>query len=850
MPLLLHILLALHFTRNAAVDVLGILLNNRQFALELHRRCNPDDLASSHPNPAPPTTTTATKVGPTETPPTAWRVLWQVDSISFPCLDNTAPGITCLAIHDDTIGREGVWWQITSIVLPSVGLRCHPELMINKYELKHLHTLDLSGYDNHIDIDTFRAFILPSIPNVEYLNVGNSILPQEASNNASRTLTSTLGPDTFRFCDLIALKHIDLTNAYVDGPLFNPGCVGTFVDLHTLLLKGNDFKSCSPDLVNLPIERIDVSNNDQLIFTSNNESANYCFSSKVLKHVAFQNNKQASGSLGHDICNAHQHLEWLDLSGSTFVSGLPPCFDKMTNLKHLDLSSTSTLPDTWLKGLVAIERIEWGNNVHHVTNKGSSKTFSSEWTKDVFPNGTGMASLQYLNLSHNGQGKSFGNMDAVLLPRIVTANSSSSSSTNSSFASIFSNVRVLDLTGCRLNGALTSTAPLANLKELYLGSNALSSNLKSILQFGGVLLEVLDVRHNQLSDELSIGMFDAFQFIQVLLLSNNQLKSQHIPLTYFYSLKHLKVLDLSNNVLLHGTLPFQTLPVSLNLQKIDLRGTTILGLNGVTLKTMYSNLLRLDQTVFEVDGDKEDINVTDINVTDTDTVATKQTDTVVACFPLRFKGTNALLYVDPLDTNYLQCLCLGGGGAPPLCLNCPRNAKCDLLGMATPTCYAGYWYNSVLNECIQCGSNITSTVQLKTTVEMTTSNGTKSSGMSCNQDGTTSATIEINPGYWRIEDRNREDPMSYQKCLTPSACAGGNNASCIKEYDGLLCNKCFNGGSIELQNVGPHRYYLNTHGRCSECQTQGGWNYMVWIVSFVVVVGTGKWGGKGPFIFF
>jgi hypothetical protein len=50
--------------------------------------------------------------------------------------------------------------------------------------------------------------------------------------------------------------------------------------------------------------------------------------------------------------------------------------------------------------------------------------------------------------------------------------------------------------------------------------------------------------------------------------------------------------------------------------------------------------------------------------------------------------------------------------------------------------------------------------------------------------------------------------------------------------------------------VGPHRYYLNTYGRCSECQTQGGWNYMVWIVSFVAVVGTGKWGEKGPFIFF
>ena len=112
----------------------------------------------------------------------------------------------------------------------------------------------------------------------------------------------------------------------------------------------------------------------RLIFTSNNESANHCFSSKVLKHVAFQNNKQASGFIGNDICNAHQQLEWLDLSGSTFVSGLPPCFDKMTNLKYLDLSSTSTLPDTWLKGLVSIERIEWGNNVHHVTNKGSSKT--------------------------------------------------------------------------------------------------------------------------------------------------------------------------------------------------------------------------------------------------------------------------------------------------------------------------------------------------------------------------------------------------------------------------------------------------------------------------------------------
>ena len=43
----------------------------------------------------------------------------------------------------------------------------------------------------------------------------------------------------------------------------------------------------------------------------------------------------------------------------------------------------------------------------------------------------------------------------------------------------------------------------------------------------------------------------------------------------------------------------------------------------------------------------------------------------------------------------------------------------------------------------------------------------EASGMSCTQDATTSGTIAIKRGYWRIEGRKREDPRSYQKCLTP-----------------------------------------------------------------------------------
>ena len=93
-------------------NVLGILLNNRQFALELHRRCNPDDPISSHP---------ISKSATTAVPVPTWRKEWHVNSMDFPCGNNTAPGLKCEVFYDNTPGKEGNWLQITSIELPSWG---------------------------------------------------------------------------------------------------------------------------------------------------------------------------------------------------------------------------------------------------------------------------------------------------------------------------------------------------------------------------------------------------------------------------------------------------------------------------------------------------------------------------------------------------------------------------------------------------------------------------------------------------------------------------------------------------------------------------------------------------------
>lgn len=171
---------------------------------------------------------------------------------------------------------------------------------------------------------------------------------------------------------------------------------------------------------------------------------------------------------------------------------------------------------------------------------------------------------------------------------------------------------------------------------------------------------------------------------------------------------------------------------------------------------------------------------------------------------------------------------------PPYCIDCPKNAVCDLLGLNVK-CYSGYWYDPSINKCIQCGTSETVVSQLTTEKKLSTSK----TGLSCKYAGTIKETIEVNKGYWRIDGRDRGDPMSYQECLTRSACIGGNVSNCSDGYSGLLCSDCFNGGSIQLNNKGPHRYYLNSDSRCSKCKTEpitvNGF-YIMWIMTALSIL--------------
>jgi hypothetical protein len=290
-------------------NVLGILLNNRQFALELHRRCNPDDPISSHPTK---TATTAVRT---------WRKEWQVNSMDFPCGNNTAPGLKCEVFHDNTPGKEGKWLQITSIELPSWGLNCFQEVVVSQYNLKHLHTLDLSGSANQIDIDTFRAFLLPAMPNIVHLNVGYA-LTHQITNSPDNSRFVRSG-SKFSLCTLSHLNFIDLTNGAIEGPLLGNDCIGNLPHLKTLLLSGNNFSSCSPDIIILPLEKIDISKNPHLTFTlERNSSVGNCLAVPSLKHIDFSYSVR-QGSLESWICNAHAALETLILRNSLHVTHLP-----------------------------------------------------------------------------------------------------------------------------------------------------------------------------------------------------------------------------------------------------------------------------------------------------------------------------------------------------------------------------------------------------------------------------------------------------------------------------------------------------------------------------------------------
>ena len=253
--------------------------------------------------------------------------------------------------------------------------------------------------------------------------------------------------------------------------------------------------------------------------------------------------------------------------------------------KHNDssISQTSIMPSSWLQGLTSLSTLEWGGS----TGEQLDLFAPSRWNLAMFPI-SGMPALNSLNLSH---ASGFSSINNVLL----SIQSSNVTST------IFPNLHVLDVTGCQLTGTLSSFVPLLSLKELHGAHNLWTGNLQHMTTSFGTELEIIDIRNNNLSEEMTIGMFQSFRHVRKLLLSNNQLQSKELPFDYLFSLKRLEVLDLAFNANLSGILP-SAVPISLNLKRIDVRGGILTGLDATTLGTKYSTTLVLDQTNVNVDS--------------------------------------------------------------------------------------------------------------------------------------------------------------------------------------------------------------------------------------------------------
>jgi hypothetical protein len=382
------------------------------------------------------------------------------------------------------------------------------------------------------------------------------------------------------------------------------------------------------------------------------------------------------------------------------------CFITMKKLKVLDISSTSIVPNAWLQGMTSLETLQWGN-------MQAPKLFLQNWnTASLFPNNhLGLPNLQVLNLSTIP----FTNTNSNSASTTVTLNTILlyKSNMNATIVSMFSGLQILDVSSCKLSGSFNIIVPLQKLKEFHGGNNRLIHDLSSMKKFGYNNLQILDVSNNVLTGELTNGLFHSLSTsIRILRVSNNRLTSKNAPLQYLLSnFEALEVLDLAYNNI-KGTLDGSVLPVSINLQMVDLRGGIVHSLTTKTLQTTYSKILYLDRGNFQVD------------------IATVDNDASVltSCFAIRFYKSNAFLKVDPIDTIYAHCICLGGGGTPPNCLNCPKNALCGLLGNGL-RCYSGYWYDPISNTCIPCGVNQTTTSMLTTTTAI------HSSGMYCPNEG-------------------------------------------------------------------------------------------------------------------
>ncbi|XP_064999491.1 receptor-like protein EIX2 [Musa acuminata AAA Group] len=279
------------------------------------------------------------------------------------------------------------------------------------------------------------------------------------------------------------------------------------------------------------------------------------------------------------------HLEYLNLSNAMFDGPIPPQFENLSNLHHLDLHG-------WYDDL-HVDDLDWLSRIPSLKYLDMSYVNLSKATNWFYIINS-ISTLEVLHLIYVDLPYVPSPLPPFNLTAIATLDLSGNSNITSAMLRWLSNATSLEyllLSGC---GSLTiesvqvALGALLNLKELDLSDNSLEGEILDILNnVSSMGLKHLDLSFNQLSGDIPPGSLRDLEYLD---LSGNYNVIVHIfaSLGNFTNLRHL---GLSGNSI-SGEIP-QTVGNFVRLEYLDLSSNGIIGKIPESIGNL-TNLVMLD----------------------------------------------------------------------------------------------------------------------------------------------------------------------------------------------------------------------------------------------------------------